>query len=85
VTRRGNIGVGIQILCTQCSATLLGNSFKSGVVVVNRQADLLKVIAAAHPSSRFACGLNGWQKQANQDTNDGDDNQQLDQSKPGSP
>ena len=51
------------------------------MVVVDPQANLLEVVAAAHAASRFSSCLNCWQKEADQDADDRDDHQQLDQRK----
>ncbi len=45
-------------------------------VIVKRQADLLEIVTALHPSSRFARRLHSGQQQADQDANDGHDHQQ---------
>jgi hypothetical protein len=44
---------------------------------VNAKPDLLEVVATAHSASCFASGLDRWQQQANQHSNDRDHDQQL--------
>jgi hypothetical protein len=46
---------------------------------MDRQAQLLEVISALGPTSRFTCGLDRWQQERDQDGDDGNDYQQLDQ------
>jgi hypothetical protein len=48
---------------------------------VHRQTDLLEVVRALGPPSRFPRGLNGRQQQANEDGDDADHHKQLDQGK----
>ena len=43
------------------------------------QADLLQVVGALDAPGRLACGLDGRQKQCDQDRDDGDDHQEFDQ------
>jgi hypothetical protein len=50
------------------------------VVVVNRQPQLLEIIAAAHPTSCFPGCLHCWQQQPHQNANNGNDHQKLHQS-----
>ena len=50
-------------------------------VVVHRQTDLLEVVRALCPPSRFTRGLNGRQQQANENGDDGNHHKQLDQGK----
>ena len=49
------------------------------VVLVQRQTDLLQVVAALHPPRRFAHRLHRRQQQCDQDADDRDDNEQFDQ------
>jgi hypothetical protein len=42
-----------------------------------RQADLLQIVAALGPSSRFACRVNRRNQQGDQDADDPDDYQKL--------
>ena len=49
--------------------------------IMNCQAKLLDVVRTLHASSSFASSLYGWQEQANQDTDDRNDHQQLYQCK----
>jgi len=49
------------------------------VEVVQRQAELLEVVAALHAGGGFAHLLDRGQEQADEDGDDGDDHQQLDQ------
>jgi hypothetical protein len=46
---------------------------------VQRQANLLEIVAARHAPRCFAGVLNGWQQQCHQYADDRDDHQQLDQ------
>jgi len=46
-----------------------------------RQGDLLEVVSALRPASRFPGRLHGRQQQRDQDPDDGDYDQQLDQGK----
>jgi hypothetical protein len=48
-------------------------------VVVHSQRDVLQVVGALHPPSRFTRGLNRWQQQRYQDADDGDDDKQFHQ------
>jgi hypothetical protein len=50
---------------------------------VERQTQLLHVVRAAHAASSFASGLNRWQQQPHQDTDDGNHHQQFYQRKTG--
>jgi hypothetical protein len=59
----------------------VGNRLGRRFVIHERQADLLEVIAALHASRRFASRLHGREQQSDQNTNDGDNNQQFDESK----
>jgi hypothetical protein len=52
---------------------LLSGRFEVG----DGQTNLSHVVAATHPSGRFARGLNGRQQQADQNADDGDDHEQL--------
>jgi hypothetical protein len=60
-----------------------GKTAQRGRITVKRQTQLLEIVLALHPSSRFPRALNGWQKQPHENADNGDDHQQLDQSKPG--
>jgi hypothetical protein len=51
------------------------------MIVVNSQADLLKIIAATHAPRRLPRRLDGRQKQTNHDPDDGDYDQKFDQGK----
>lgn len=46
-------------------------------VVVDRQADLLEVVVAARPTSRFTRGLHGGQQQGDEHADDRDNDKQL--------
>jgi hypothetical protein len=48
-------------------------------VIVQSQADLFEVISALQASGGFAGRLHGWQQQADENTDDGDDDQKFDQ------
>jgi hypothetical protein len=48
---------------------------------VKSQTKLLDVVSATHPACRLASGLDGWEEQADQHTDDCNHNQQFDQSK----
>jgi len=48
---------------------------------MNREPNLFKVIATAHPPRCISGSLNRREQQANQNTNNGDDHQQVDKSK----
>jgi hypothetical protein len=61
-----------------------GQLFVGGVIVVDRQPDLLEVVAAAHPPRGFASSLDGGQQQPDQHTDDRNHDQQFDQRKTGS-
>jgi hypothetical protein len=50
-------------------------------VVVNREADLLQVVAALRPPRRLPRCLHCRQQQGHQDANNRNDNQQLNESK----
>ena len=52
------------------------------MVVVQCDTDLLEVVAALSSPRRLARLLNGRQQQCNQNSDDRDDHQQFDQSKP---
>ncbi len=47
------------------------------VIVVEGKTELLEVVAALCPPCCFPGLLNGWEKQCDQDGDDGDDHQQL--------
>lgn len=47
------------------------------VIVVTRQRQLFQMVAALHPSRRFASCLDGRQQQGNQDANDRNDHEQF--------
>jgi hypothetical protein len=49
--------------------------------VLKRQLDLSHVVRAGHTPSCLSGCLHGWQKQAYQNTNDGNDHQQFYQGK----
>jgi len=49
------------------------------VVIMGSQGDLLEVIRALRPPGRLAGGLDGREQERNQHSDDGDDDQQLDQ------
>src|SRR5262249_32964146 len=49
------------------------------VVVMDRQAELLKVVGALHAGGGLADLLHGGEQQADENGNDGDHHQQLDQ------
>jgi len=48
---------------------------------VTSKTNLLDVVATLHPPCSFAGGLNRWQKQTDQNSYDGDNNQKLDERK----
>jgi hypothetical protein len=68
--------VGRDIRATDVS---WGESLDSGFEVVGSQTELLHVVAALHTPSSFASGLNRWQQQANQNSNDCNNNQKFHQ------
>jgi hypothetical protein len=47
------------------------------VVIVQRQANLLEVVTAAHSPCCFPSSLDGWKKQTNQNADDGNHHQEL--------
>lgn len=49
-------------------------------VIVQSQSDVLHLAAALSHSSGFAGLLDGWQKERNQDRNDGDHDEKFNQS-----
>ena len=49
------------------------------LVIVDRQCDLLEVVAALSASRRFAGLLHGRQEQGDQDRDDGDHNEEFDE------
>ena len=51
------------------------------VVVVQRKSNLLEIVAALHAASRFAGKLYRGEQQSDQDPDNGDDDEQLDESK----
>jgi hypothetical protein len=53
------------------------------MVIVQPKPDLLEVVAATHPASRFASCLNRGQEKSNQNANNGNHDQKFDQRKPG--
>jgi hypothetical protein len=55
------------------------------VVVVHGQPDLFEVILAAHAGRRLADLLHRWQKQANENRDDGNHDQKLNQGEPSPP
>ena len=48
------------------------------VVVLDRQSELLQVVRALHPTRGFAGRLNRREKEPDQDTDDGDNDQKFD-------
>ena len=58
----------------------MGEDVVGLMVVVQPQADLLEVVDALRASRRFASGLHRWQQKRDQDSDDGDDHQEFDQS-----
>src|SRR5688572_20791705 len=46
--------------------------------VLGTEAELLQVIGTLRPAGRFTSGLDGGQKQGDEYTNDGDDDEKLD-------
>src|SRR5262245_10783868 len=54
---------------------------KAGFVVVHRQAQLLEIVATLRASGRFARLLHSRKEQRHQDRNNGNDDEQLDESK----
>lgn len=57
----------------------------SRMVVVDRQANLLEIVAAAHASGCLACGLYGGEQQAHQYADDRDHDKEFHQREPSSP
>src|SRR5262245_21920117 len=55
------------------------------VVVVQAEADLLEIVGALHPVGGLPDLLNGREKQADQDRDDGDDDEEFDERKPWRP
>jgi hypothetical protein len=53
------------------------------MVIVNRQANVLQPRVAIRPGSRFTNFLDSGEEQADQNCDDRNDDQQLDQGKPG--
>ena len=51
------------------------------VIAVHRQADLLHVVRALHPTRGFAGRLNRREKQTDQNTDDGDNDEKFDEGK----
>ena len=49
------------------------------VVVVQCQSDLLEVVFALRSASSFTSLLHGWQKQRDQNRDDGNDHQKFDE------
>src|SRR5690606_22195022 len=49
------------------------------VKIVNRQRDVLHVVAARHTADSFACRLNRWEEQRYQYADDGDHDKQFDE------
>lgn len=45
------------------------------------QTNLLEIIAALSPPGGFACLLNSWQQESDEDGNNGNDHEQLNQRK----
>jgi hypothetical protein len=66
------------------SATVDRHALERRVVVVNPQANVFEVVAAAHSASSFTSGLHGRKKQAHQNADDGNDHQQFDKRECGS-
>ena len=56
-----------------------GKLRKGADIVVKCQADLLHVVGALHAAGGFAGRLDGWQQQPHHDTDDGDNDEQLDE------
>jgi hypothetical protein len=52
------------------------------VVVIQRQAKLLQVVATLSAPRGFSCHLNRWQQERDQDRNDRNDDEQLNQREP---
>jgi hypothetical protein len=48
--------------------------------MMQSKSDLTQIVPAVHPSSRFSCTLNRWQKQPHEDPNDRNAHKQLNQS-----
>ena len=55
-------------------------ALKRVVIVLQRQANLLEMVAALHAAGGLAGGLHGGQQQRDQHADDGDHHQQLDKS-----
>src|SRR5205085_9153979 len=62
---------------------VVGQVAVCSLVIVAGKGELLEVVAATGPVGRFAHALDGWQQHGDQHGNDGDDDQQFDQGKPG--
>src|SRR5258708_1132828 len=89
----GELGVGIQgaaVPAQRGGATAVttaealsagGKAVIDGMIIVDRQPELLQVVDALSASGRFAGRLNGRKKQSDQNGNDRDDDEQLDQGK----
>ena len=65
--------VGVRVVVT------IGKRSKDIVIVMHRDAQLLEVVFTLCPAGRFSCLLDCWQKQGNQDCDNGNHDQQLDQ------
>jgi hypothetical protein len=50
-------------------------------IELRRQGQVLQIVLAVQRSGALSRRLNGWQQQADQDADDGDDHQQLDERK----
>jgi len=55
------------------------------VIVVQSKANLLQIVLAAGPVGGFPSLLDGWQQQRDEDTDDGNNHQQLNQREAGMP
>ena len=60
-----------------------GEATEGVVILLRGQSELLQVVDALGPTRRLAGRLDGRHDQGNQDTDDGDDDQELDESEAG--
>src|SRR5262249_53347087 len=67
------------LVIAPAASIALGERAIGVMVAVASQRQLFQVVLALHAVRGFANLLNGWQQQADQNGNDGDDHQQFDQ------
>gem|GEM_PF-3626510 len=71
---------GVRVVLLLSERSVAGWQYMVGAhVIVQRQTDLVQVIAAGRAPSGLAAGLDGGQDEADQDADDGNHNQQLDE------